>query len=707
MKADTPFKLGQCTIKPREYSIEFSSDNNKVLQPKFIEVLAYLASQFPRLVDRQELIDNVWAGNHYVGEKSLTNAIWNLRNEFKQMDPDNEYIETVRKKGYRLLIKPLYLSDETAQQHIVPPSQTSKLTTPRTISYLVIVGLIILTSIWALSNHSVVPLQGTITSITTDPGREVYPVVSPNNQYLIYSWRRIGKQPNLYLKNFSELSAPAKQLTFSEDYEGRAVWHPDGENIYFQRKHWDYSQCEIIQLNIITTEQKVITPCTGEVDFALTISPDGDTLAYVYVDGKSSIQTIQFLDIARGISTAIPYQCKNKCQYKDLDAAFSPDGKYLVISRSLDEEIREEIFLFDVNSKELQQLTDVDGDIKGLTWHQSSGRIIFSTEASGRRDGYVFSLDDNKTSKLNIPGFSYPNAIPNSNDVIFHHWQVLSHLSTLSLSDTIATAPFPFIRSEYSYRSPHFSEVANKMVFISNESGYEEIWTSNIDGTDRQKLTSLERYLTFPRWSHNGEYIAFLGPKKQEKGNALYILNVKSNLVKKLNSDFEQHFRPSWLQDDSGLIAATKNSNQVTLHAFPINHQQSYILLNQAVTFAEQDEAGNIWYTPGRNQGLWRFSPTQHSPSPIEILSSDLFRVGHNWELTNQGVYFQHDYAKHHQINYFEFNTQKVKPVVKLPKGTLQRNSSMTFIEQEDKLVFTQLEFPKVNTKRLTHPLLQ
>ena len=70
MKADTPFKLGQCTIKPREYSIEFSSDNNKVLQPKFIEVLAYLASQFPRLVDRQELIDNVWAGNHYVGEKS-------------------------------------------------------------------------------------------------------------------------------------------------------------------------------------------------------------------------------------------------------------------------------------------------------------------------------------------------------------------------------------------------------------------------------------------------------------------------------------------------------------------------------------------------------------------------------------------------------------------------------------------------------------
>jgi len=49
MIADRPFKLDQCLIKPREYSIEFENGEIKVMQPKYIDVLNYLASQYPRI----------------------------------------------------------------------------------------------------------------------------------------------------------------------------------------------------------------------------------------------------------------------------------------------------------------------------------------------------------------------------------------------------------------------------------------------------------------------------------------------------------------------------------------------------------------------------------------------------------------------------------------------------------------------------------
>ena len=50
-----------------------------------------------------------------------------------------------------------------------------------------------------------------------------------------------------------------------------------------------------------------------------------------------------------------------------------------------------------------------------------------------------------------------------------------------------------------------------------------------------------------------------------------------------------------------------------------------------------------------RAQGLWLFSAEQ-AASVKQILGKDLFRVGHNWELTADGIYYQHDYARHHQF---------------------------------------------------------
>lgn len=702
MSTDKPFKIEQCTIKPREFSIEFPNGEVKILQPKFIEVINYLAAQYPRLVDRQELIENIWDGNHFVGEKSLTNAIWNIRNELKRTG--NNYIETVRKKGYRLQVKPVYLDEEVAdiavQEKPVWYKQTSSIAIFATLFLCVIVfGLVAL-------NPSKTPAIKLTKTITNDPGREVYASVSRDGQHLIYSWRQIGQQPNLYLRKLKQLQEPAKQLTFSEDYEGRAVWHPNNETIYFQRKSWDYRRCEIVELNIITIEEKVIANCQAEIDFALAISSNGQYLAYSKSTEAEQKPHVYLIDLTNGFSEKPLYPCVERCQYKDLDFAFSPDDKKVLISRTLDEGLLESIFVYDIDKEEFDLLTNSEGDVKGLAWHPSGNIIIYSAQVAGQRDGYSINLATKETAKLDITGFSYPTFLPGTHELIYHNYQNLNHLSSIAINEEVSSAPFPLVQSDYSYHSPHYSLATNQLVFVSNESGHNELWLSDIDGSNRQKLTSMTSNLSFPKWSNNGEFIAFLGPKTGASGTALYVLNVSSKVIKQLDSEVEQHFPPSWQLDDKSLLAGARTGNDWGLYAFPINGDEPKKLLNRKVKMAQQTSDGQLWFSPGRNKGLWVLEAVGQEKTVKQILPASIFNVSYQWQIAESGIYFVQEQSDHVQFSRFDTSTEQLDAIVKLPTGTIDRMTTLTAIPSKNRVIFTQREFPKADIKQLSDPRL-
>lgn len=72
------------------------------LEPKAIEVLVYLALHSGRVVAREELLAKVWPGV-VVGDDTLTQAIIKLRKALGDDARRPTYIETVSKRGYRLI----------------------------------------------------------------------------------------------------------------------------------------------------------------------------------------------------------------------------------------------------------------------------------------------------------------------------------------------------------------------------------------------------------------------------------------------------------------------------------------------------------------------------------------------------------------------------------------------------------------------------
>jgi serine/threonine protein kinase/tetratricopeptide (TPR) repeat protein len=104
------FRLGEWLIQPRLNRIS-RGDSTITLELKFMQVLVCLAHHAGDLVKRRDLIDEVWA-TEFIGENALTRAIAVIRKALGDDARHPSYIETIHRRGYRLLMTPGTVSDE-------------------------------------------------------------------------------------------------------------------------------------------------------------------------------------------------------------------------------------------------------------------------------------------------------------------------------------------------------------------------------------------------------------------------------------------------------------------------------------------------------------------------------------------------------------------------------------------------------------------
>lgn len=95
------FRLGHWLVEPQHNQILFGSHRVR-LDPRVMQVLVCLAEHAGEIVAHEQILEAVWEGI-FVTDGVLTNAIWELRKALGD-DPANPgFIQTVPKKGYRLM----------------------------------------------------------------------------------------------------------------------------------------------------------------------------------------------------------------------------------------------------------------------------------------------------------------------------------------------------------------------------------------------------------------------------------------------------------------------------------------------------------------------------------------------------------------------------------------------------------------------------
>jgi transcriptional activator of cad operon len=98
-------RLSNLTLDPATQTLSLDRSFFVQLKPQSFELLCYFCANQHKIVSREELITHVWR-SRIVSDNAINRAISQLRLAIAQLDPEQEYIQTMPRAGYRLCVKP-------------------------------------------------------------------------------------------------------------------------------------------------------------------------------------------------------------------------------------------------------------------------------------------------------------------------------------------------------------------------------------------------------------------------------------------------------------------------------------------------------------------------------------------------------------------------------------------------------------------------
>ena len=211
--AKEPFYVGRWLIQPRQNRIRGPEKVTRV-EPKVMEVLMCLARRPGEVVTRDQLLEIVWAG----------------------------VIETIPKTGYRLIAP---LTADYRGDHVPPAVPTLELApsmppsverSPVRWPVWAIGGILVLLLLSALFwTPRTTPTAFHPTPLTSYPGGEGAPVLSPDGKQVAFAWTGPeGDNWDVYLKLIG--SETPLRLTDDPAMEHEPAWSPDASQVAFMRR---------------------------------------------------------------------------------------------------------------------------------------------------------------------------------------------------------------------------------------------------------------------------------------------------------------------------------------------------------------------------------------------------------------------------------------------------------------------------------------
>lgn len=690
MQCEKAFQLGSYQVFVDEHMVVLN-DEKVAAQPKVMELLQVLVTRYPQVVSRNELIELVWQGNEAVGEKALTNTIWQLRQLFANPKAPLDIVETIRKKGYKLTQSPSPLVLSTEQTSSELTVNKNKLVSGWAMFTLILCFLAY--AVWSHFNiHSESQAAEQIDEITKMPGSELRPSPSPKGDKLAFIWQQ-GQQSQLYLKDLTHPNVPITQLTFSDKRPWKAVWSPDQQYLYFAQKN--ALSCDIVRLSLADLEQVILTPCPVDSGYNyIAISPDGKTLAF---NGKAPLASqdgIYLLDLTKVDASPERLSCDAGCELRDRDVAFSPDGQYLAITqrRSTSEE---RLSLYHLGKKQFQVLDSSHADIVGMSFHPSGQYLVYGAQTADKRRGYIMDLETKSHTKLSPRGFSYPQ-FDDQGNLYYQKRRENYFIASFTTQSDVISMPSPVIESHYSNQYPTFSHQHQKLAFLSNESGQYELWLADLDGSNREQITQLQRNLRYPMWSMQGEKLLVVSSDESDGNDKLYVFDYASKQLKRLDLRFGKIGRPFWHGNGQDIVIRQKTEKGFklfklrpdTLHLSQLTQKPArygQFISNEVLLFVN-------------NQGLWR----QQGSNEELLLAQTKFNTRYAWYANQESVFYKHLGSDFNYIHAFNLTKGDDKKLLRLPKASFSKSAPFVYDAPSQTLLFTQSLTPQSDINRLS-----
>jgi len=254
---------------------------------------------------------------------------------------------------------------------------------------------------------------------------------------------------------------------------------------------------EVWSMDYDGANQKQVTR-VGEISLSPRVSPDGTRVAFSAIGGGGSNILMWSLELNRLVTFP-------KFGGTNASPAWSPDGKSIAFSSSRSGD--PELYTIDADSGTgLKRLTNYRGtDISPCFNPKSGAQIAFVSGRTGLPQIYMMDADGANLQRMTDGGYAVsPSWSPNGQFLLFAWFRKYGPgepgAQDVYIMDVASKQWVQLTTGTGRNDFPSWSPDGRHIVFQSNRSGSDQIWTMLADGTQARQLTTQGRN-SMPNWS--------------------------------------------------------------------------------------------------------------------------------------------------------------------------------------------------------------
>lgn len=646
---ETPgFTIGNRTVQP-DLNRVIAPDRTFQLEPKVMGVLVRLAERWGEVVPKDELFETVWSGTH-VTEDVLTRAVGELRKIFEDDAAQPRVIETIRKKGYRLIApRPVTTGRVAAPPHAEAPARVAPGPAARPSlgrRTVLIVGLFALIAaaaiVWLVRGSRAPALPVRAVPLTSSPGNESDPAVSPDGSRVAFNWNGgSGKAESIWLQ-LVDAEKPLRLTDGPSDYA--PSWSPDGRRIAFSRVSTDGGGCAISVVSALGGAVRTIAPCGVPDGQRLTWAPDGRSIVYPR-RGADGVKHLFRLELESGAARELTAPAPPSAG--DYGPVFSPDGTAIAFLRGSSPGV-DDVFTIPSSGGEARRVTADNRDVRGVDWSRDGRDLFFSSNRAGLYSLWRVAAAGGQPRFVAGGGskIKYPSSARARSLIAYEDWIYEINLWSYPLTEA-PPPPLALTASNEEWNlDPRISPDGRRVAYTSTRSGTYELWVSAADGGSPLRLTSFQGgFVGAPRWSPDGRTLLFVA---RPSGQAdLYRVDAAGGPVRRVTSEPEDELAPAWSADGSAIYFASRRSGAWEVWRLVLaTAALSRCTEGGGYAAAESADGRFLYYSRADAAGLWRKSlaPGTGPAAAERVAEGPDASDAPDWQLGREGFYYRaHD----------------------------------------------------------------
>jgi len=580
--------------------------SEKRLEPKVITLLSLLASSDNKVISKQQIRDVIWP-NVVVGDEAIARAIFTLRKALADDAKNPTYIETIPKKGYRFLVKVSLTQDKSDSSLVkVTPDLTDGLSVKRqrkpTLSLINImitlftVAFLVTTILWAFNNNQTdFSSIDRILPVTNTVGNERNFSINHLTNEMVYVHDNGGKIA-LYVKGLSG-KEPVRKIT---EYDGllyTPLWLGQETLLYIRAVKGQY---QVVRQHK-QQEIEVLYQSSNGI-YGLALNPaSANNVTFVEVNFKQERPfVLQRLSFITGKVSSLSHEYPNMPE-ASYCIVYSADGSHLFFSSY--QEPKTQVYSLELKSAIITAIGEPFDRIEHLALG-NRGQLLVSGTHSNIQGLWSVTLDAGSTYLI-LPASSGQEIINAGVDkqgiVYYSNYERSLDLKLANTSDD-SLESLAALNTSADEDGGIFSEDGKFIYYVSNRTGYSEVWSYQIENTRNQQITWFEAdYINRPAISQSGKYLAIV---YQKNNFNLAVINTSDGDVvnsKKLNV---MKFPLAWSKDER-FIYISEHRLQVNLYQYDRETLTENLIQNFAgLSVKASDDGENITFFDFKYNGV-------------------------------------------------------------------------------------------------------